>query len=628
MNQEYVTVRDKKKKYYVSDGFLNLSKQKINKIAEITNLKTLTTIKRLNLNYNQISDISGLESQKNLETLELEGNKLTEIPKICTFPHLTRLELTKNKISTITNLQYYPNLESLRLTDNKITEMTNIEVLPNLKNLDLENNEISKISGLKTLIHLKSLVLTGNKITEITGLDSLTKLLFLHLAKNKINEIKGLKSLTTLRQLTIHSNSITEIKGLETLSNLEDIYIENNKITEIKGLTSLSKLKALHIRDNLITDLKKTDLPASLKTLRIEGNPIPEKTLEALNIRPLSYYLEKMRKKHFPHVNNPQLLQQLMGGKKPSQQILDLVQQKIERQHFPIRQQTKIRLKFGTGPTHEDMVNFQHVGEAMEAKLHVCSLIVTPKILNCSMIPQEDPQLNKMKNLILYWYAQRWLPPITDYVQLMEEEGMAIIGQPNTSHPGWESMDFDKACRGLRPPLSRLGNISSYLQMTRTMGMGPITGQGSPVLGTIQNIKKAGIRLVKIEGILEEAQNEQETHQAYMVGIGLAIYWVMKHWIHIPIPGSSLPVFLPSDQNLTEMDQDRYLLPLPIGITENFLKTALEDRRKENLPEAEIPELMARSCYAITAIMGLNYKKEDLVQLCTQYVKFYSQKKK
>jgi hypothetical protein len=102
----------------------------------------LWDLAHLSLSYQNIMDISNLKGMENLRKLQLDNNI----------------------IYRISNLEHLVSLEWLDLSFNQIEKIEGLESLNKLTDLSLYNNHIKEVSGLEKLIELNVLSLGKNKI--------------------------------------------------------------------------------------------------------------------------------------------------------------------------------------------------------------------------------------------------------------------------------------------------------------------------------------------------------------------------------------------------------------------------------------------------------------------------------
>eukprot|EP00347_Sterkiella_histriomuscorum_P017186 403350341 len=198
--------------------FLNLSKNQLKDINEITYLPYLLT---LNASENQIQDIGFFES--NTEALQ--------------FTQL--VNLSKNKIQTLISM-IQPRMTRLILNENEIASAMNFQCGSKLKILELRKNKLTDCKGLGNLYMLEELYLAENEITTIEDLVNMTNLTKLHLRGNKLTTLENQIAISNsyLKYINLRDNQIADLKGIQnlcSLSLLETFGMQGNPIVEEKG---------------------------------------------------------------------------------------------------------------------------------------------------------------------------------------------------------------------------------------------------------------------------------------------------------------------------------------------------------------------------------------------------------
>ncbi|CDW77484.1 leucine-rich repeat-containing protein 23 [Stylonychia lemnae] len=196
--------------------FLNLSKNQLQDLSEVTYLPYLLT---LNTSENQINDITFFRNSPNslqyLQLVNLSKNKLQELTAIQQ-PRITRLILNENEIASAAQFQPGQSLKILELRKNKLTNCAGLSNIGSLEELFLAENEISDISGLFGLYSLKRLHLRNNKITSLDDLpNDLTSLESINIRENQVASLNltGLTRAPRLNKLSMQANPIVEEKG-------------------------------------------------------------------------------------------------------------------------------------------------------------------------------------------------------------------------------------------------------------------------------------------------------------------------------------------------------------------------------------------------------------------------------
>ena len=169
-------------------------------------------LEELELDYCYMDDYTPLGKLTKLKNLHLAycgsgdpGNSIKDISWLKDLTNLTKLNLKYNKIDNTEALAGLTNLTYLNLGSNPL-EDEDLEPLENLTKL--------------TTLYLYDL----NKITDVSPLASLTKLTFLHLGHNsKLKSIKPLTTLKKLQQLRLNHTKFSDLSYIGKFSALRKI---------------------------------------------------------------------------------------------------------------------------------------------------------------------------------------------------------------------------------------------------------------------------------------------------------------------------------------------------------------------------------------------------------------------
>ena len=117
-----------------------------NGLADVTLLKDLNRLTRLNLNNNRIKNASVFATDDvflNLKWLDLSNNKFNEWPSFkC--PKLDYLNISGNKLEKVSDTWAgHPTLRIISCADNKFKNLANFKAMPKLEELYLANNLIT-----------------------------------------------------------------------------------------------------------------------------------------------------------------------------------------------------------------------------------------------------------------------------------------------------------------------------------------------------------------------------------------------------------------------------------------------------------------------------------------------------
>ena len=154
----------------------------------INGVEYSTDLTELVIKFLEDKDVTDLKEMKNLTKLDLSANYITDLSFLTNLKSLTWLDLGSGEFSDISPLAELTNLVELRLYNNKITDISPLAGLTKLDQLALDSNEITDISALSGLSNLTDLDLDDNKIRNLTPLSGLKNLEYLWLGNNPITD--------------------------------------------------------------------------------------------------------------------------------------------------------------------------------------------------------------------------------------------------------------------------------------------------------------------------------------------------------------------------------------------------------------------------------------------------------
>lgn len=256
---------------------LNLSKQAIESLSDIEELKIIPNLKSLNLSHNSI---------KNLEELKIMSHLLRS---------LNRIDLSYCELSNLLPLISIKSLKILNVNNNNILSIEPLKFMINIEEVNLENNFIIDISPLKHLEHLKEVTLYGNPIIldksklgnenrytanllkdKLKGLPYIVTIKDKHLEhfiKNKTGhnptDIIFDYEVDNITKLDAYSKEISSISGIQYLKNIEYMDLRNNYIIDLSPLRDLYNLKYINIKNNLIHISNNELYKQNMKTLKL-----------------------------------------------------------------------------------------------------------------------------------------------------------------------------------------------------------------------------------------------------------------------------------------------------------------------------------------------------------------------
>ena len=173
------------------------------------NIKRLT---HLEAQHRGIRSIQGLEFAQNLEVgLNLGVNRIEDITPLRSLTKLRGLVLLDNQVSDLSPLESLTSLVYLNAAYNPIKDLSVLSNLIHLEDLDLKGCQISDITPLAGLQNLKILILGSNLITDVSPLVNLTQLEVLNITDNPVWDFSTLQHLN----LTVfESNRLCKIPSL------------------------------------------------------------------------------------------------------------------------------------------------------------------------------------------------------------------------------------------------------------------------------------------------------------------------------------------------------------------------------------------------------------------------------
>jgi len=135
-----------------------------NNIKDLSPLRNLENLVRLDFSNNIVSDLSPVSSLENLEVITFRDNNISDITPLKHLDNLWVVGMDNNKISDISVLENMPNLRWVYLENNKVDD---VSPLVNNKNLDsnsyidIRNNHLDIEEGSEDMINIQSLLDRG-----------------------------------------------------------------------------------------------------------------------------------------------------------------------------------------------------------------------------------------------------------------------------------------------------------------------------------------------------------------------------------------------------------------------------------------------------------------------------------
>jgi hypothetical protein len=301
---------------FVDPNFETAIREKLNHFGKPIYRSQLLSIVELDLSSRDISNLTGIEHFRNLEVLNLNNNNITEVSALKTLTTLRELDLGYNQMINLRDANLdeiaHINLVSLNLDHNliedenrriiRLSDISPLSEFLSLEALSLQDNTIDDWSPLIDLQNLKALNIAENKINNIEFLMDFTDLQSLNLRENDIQDISIIADMVDLTYLNLHSNSrIPSLEPLANLENLQKLILRNVPVgDDIDYLLNLKNLEYLNLQNCTISDYSTLsemmamgylqDDPAIKKSvyLNIRDNIIPDNATDdpLLSLRP------------------------------------------------------------------------------------------------------------------------------------------------------------------------------------------------------------------------------------------------------------------------------------------------------------------------------------------------------
>ena len=215
---------------------LNVSNKRVETLAKA--MEEVKEVQRIDFSINNLADITPIKDLQNLIKINISKNKIKALSIFTAedaFPNLKWLDVSANKFNEFPAFKC-PKLEYLDISYNKLEKVSETwvghEKLTVIKSID---NKFKNLTPFKTMPNLESLNLSNNAVIALQGWESLPKLRKLNLKRNKIDKVEeeGLPELPALEKLNLHGNKIAALEMVYRLFQfplLVDINIMKNPI--------------------------------------------------------------------------------------------------------------------------------------------------------------------------------------------------------------------------------------------------------------------------------------------------------------------------------------------------------------------------------------------------------------
>jgi hypothetical protein len=164
-------------------------------VRDVSPLRDLTSLSKLDLQYAALTDVLPLKNLKNLSELNLSSTKVSDISPLKDLKNLSNLQLSYTEVSDISPLKDLKNLSELDLSDPSNVRQ---EFLFPYFGLSVRG-EVKDISALRELKNLSKLNLSGTKVSDVSPLRDLKNLYKLDLRDTEVRDVSPLRDLKSKR---------------------------------------------------------------------------------------------------------------------------------------------------------------------------------------------------------------------------------------------------------------------------------------------------------------------------------------------------------------------------------------------------------------------------------------------
>lgn len=226
--------------------------------------------------------------------------------------------------------------------------------------------------------------------------------------------------------------------------------------------------------------------------------------------------------------------QKLFTGNKPTSNILETAEEEMKKFNVPLGEVVQIG---------KEEIFINTVGDAMNVKTHLAALPITHAILQKKNLQDKDIEtFNKVKQLILYWFAKRWIGPLPDFGKPMKPsngENFYLRGNYKKQYlegaePDQETLEMIRSYLDFTMMQMSFSGGSGPFMMTNIHGVGPVSGKVSPVQRFFQLTQAGGAKMAKDCFNLEVLDNKNEIQKLYLDCHHILLFWTMKWWLKLP----------------------------------------------------------------------------------------------
>ncbi len=235
-------------------------------IQTLNGIRSLKSLKRINLSNNHIVDISELSYLEHLESVNLQNNQIVDITPLSDIMSLNTLYIRNNPIEKFASLDHIKNGDMIlnnsfdpileQIIKEKVGDnITNFNIL-GIKELDLLGTEVRSLKYIDAFKNLE--ILRADYVTDLEDIKNLHNLKELYLRKSNITDLNILHNLVKLRRLDLSDNMLEDIQPIKNLKRLKYLNLQTNNISDVSALNDLA-LEEVYLKYNPIEDYSSAD---------------------------------------------------------------------------------------------------------------------------------------------------------------------------------------------------------------------------------------------------------------------------------------------------------------------------------------------------------------------------------
>jgi F0F1-type ATP synthase membrane subunit b/b' len=252
------------------------------RVEDLSILRDLIKLESIHLKATHVIDLAPLADLADLASVSLEYFvKLPDLTPLRALAKLERLQLTISQGADLTQLQNLTRLRSLSLSGAGVTDLLPLTGLLHLQSLSLWTTAVSDFSPLHGLSSLRVLNVSGHAIKDLSMLPNGAQLRILGLWSTGVSDLSPPPRQTLLQSLRLSGTGTIDLSPLRHLTNLQSLEIWSFAISDLSPLRDLPKLRRLELRWVKVSNDEVLSLRAAKPQLEIKRSLTASEQLPA-----------------------------------------------------------------------------------------------------------------------------------------------------------------------------------------------------------------------------------------------------------------------------------------------------------------------------------------------------------